>query len=161
MPLRLCKGKQPVPVSFCPLRPPPYIKALVRRVPTFPRPPPPPSQSKFGWTPAQMSTDSPSLSAALAHDLLWQLAPRAELQKRHPRPHCSPWPILPPKKLPAPQRRHAAKTGTTTTMASVLMCYECAVTASLESLGGHALAQRCCCLDSAWRNQDFSFLLLK
>lgn len=96
---------------FCPLRPPPYIKASVRRVPTLPQP-----QSNFHWTPAQMSTDSPSLSPDLAHDPLWQLAPWAQFQTP-PTPLLSlvPYFAPPPKKnSPHPRRRRAAKTGTAT-----------------------------------------------
>lgn len=59
-------AKQPVPVSFCPLRPPPHIKALVRRVPTFP----PPPLSQFDWTAACSSASLRSLSEELAHDPL-------------------------------------------------------------------------------------------
>lgn len=124
---------------FCPLRPPPNIKALVRRVPTFPRPPAP--QSEFDWTAAQLSTDSPSLSAELAHDLLWHRGLRS---KRHPHPpfffFCSSCPICPRKKLPEPRRRHAAKTGTTTTtMASVPVCSECAVWGASAGTLWHAV----------------------
>lgn len=68
--------------------------------PRTPTPPPPPAIfycRKFDWTVAQMSTDSPSLSADLAHGSSGKQAhgPRS---KRRPRPHCSPCPALHPKK---------------------------------------------------------------
>lgn len=133
VPLHLLDGDTAGPCVFLSVETPANIKASVRRVPTFPCPRPPPSQSKFDWIPAQMSTDSRSLSTDIAHDLLWH---RGLSSNHHPRPYCSP---RPPKKLPAPKRRHSAKTGTTTIMASVPMCDECAVTALLAILGRHAL----------------------
>lgn len=114
------------PCLCCPFKPPPCIQTCA----CTPLRPLHLQRRKFDWTPAQTSTDSPSLSADLAHERLWQLARWAEFQTP-PTPLLFPVPFfLPPKKVPALKRRHAAKTGTTTIMASVLMCNACAATAS-------------------------------
>lgn len=67
-------GIQPLPVSFCPLRPPSKHKGFSQTCAYIPSPPPTPpaSHSKFDWTLARMSADSPSLSADSAHDLFRQ-----------------------------------------------------------------------------------------
>ncbi|KAM7365521.1 hypothetical protein PAMP_016441 [Pampus punctatissimus] len=121
---------------FCPLRPPYLDKGFGQTCAYIPSPP----TSTSNWTPAQLSTDSHSLSPDLAHDPPWQLALWAKLQTP-PTPLLFSVTCFAPKKLLVPQRRLCAKTDTTTIMASVLMCKQCAEAASLQNVSKHALAQ--------------------
>lgn len=77
----------------CPFKPPPCVQTCA----CTPLRPLHLQRRKFDWTPAQASTDSPSLSADLAHERLWQLARWAEFQTP-PTPLLFPVPFFYPLK---------------------------------------------------------------